>query len=267
MEVLPLSQCTRELDFSPRQPWPKPLPPVAWNFKLIAGFDREEGSVLHYSGPDPLQLYQLTRACHSHLGLGEFARLHHCFKMAGLVAPELFETLGYRFDETLIQLLEKIVGLPSAFGEWVDHRQVAARELSVLVALDALAPIENVTSEIANRQLSRSFGIKVLELAGELVAMGRPLPTPPPMDKEGRQWAEDLSRARHPRAAAADDHHKKMLDQTPWPAHVRAEWKRQGDEAQLEVRFTVRSEKEWTRRLEELEAVTAALGQNSPWRN
>ena len=85
MSLILISQCAKDLDFSPSRPWPQALPAMAWNFRLLTGFERDEGLVFDLSSTANSFLDAVI-SCYPSLGLAELARFQaRIEKVGGLI--------------------------------------------------------------------------------------------------------------------------------------------------------------------------------------
>ena len=253
MQMGTVSQCTSRLDFQPLQPWPAALPSIAWQNVLIAGFHTSASHpCCHLEG----DLLQALQACYREITLPELARL---FQTAGrlhlqLDWPALVEAYSLRWSDNLQMLLEVLVSTPMAFQAWVSERKLAAKDLAVLRAMPIDTTTERLLLEIVRAAPTRSQGAQILEMACELLLLGKTdcLLTE---GESAEAWLERLSQARRPITATRDDIAQARVAALPWPQSMRARWVRQGDLGRIEVHFSFANAPELGRRIEGLQRV------------
>src|SRR5688572_17914154 len=139
MSLILISQCAKDLDFKPIRPWPKGLPAMAWNFHLLAGFERDEGLVFDTSST-AASFIEAFHSCHPSLSLVELARLYSMLeKINGLIEHEedyikLFGFYQLRFQDSLKKCFEKVIVCPEPFQNWLSEKGLGPRELEILNA-------------------------------------------------------------------------------------------------------------------------------------
>ncbi len=257
MQLTPILRCGSELNFEPRQAWPEVLPPVSWRGQLLCGFGRMGGDALDLG--DKLFL-DVWRACHPHLGLAELARARQRLES---VWPELYLEVRYsffssynlRWCDRLDQVLEALNHAPFEFQNLVDEKSVSVRELAPLLSVNSVDEIEPLLKALTTLTLSRFELSRALELAVELYLMGRPLNDLLPTVNNGGLYVRRLEQWRKPESSQADEEWRRTVRNWPWPAQVKAEWQRFGDQAGLEVKIRTTSPADFQKKLENLLAI------------
>lgn len=254
MILKPISQCSRTLDFSPRREWSPIFPVLAWKGNLVCGFERETGEAVDVSEHLFLDVW---KACHPELGLAEVARSVECIRRWNgeffvEIGSGLLALYGLRLNERLAQLMDLLVRTPREFQNWVDDKKMAPRDLGALLALNDVRDIEPLLLEMPKLGISRFEGARALELFIELYLMGRPLNDLLPTSNNGGLYLRRLEQWRRPAANEQDEEWRKTVEQWPWPAQVKAEWQRFGDQSGLEIKIRTTSPDDFQKKLERL---------------
>lgn len=263
MTLLPLSQCSRDLDFRPLTPWPAALPVLAWQGTLVVGFHRQDEFALDLKGSP---LGELLTACYPRLGLGQLARLIQRLHALSLNAEGFIRLQGLRDTQEFKSLLNSILKLEDAVQDWLDQKQLGARDLALLPSL-VIGGHPHALNLLAERNLSRNIAVQIFELRAELLLMSRALPDVPTKseDPDGRLWLRRLWQSRNPMTATRDQLQQTQIENLPWPNHIKGEWSRQGDERLLEVQLRAHSLLDWQKRLKDLETLSESFKMKSPW--
>lgn len=257
MDLCPISQCSNDLNFTPRRPWPEVLPAVAWDKTLVAGFGRREGLALNLTEKTANHFIDLFQAVHPSLGLAELARLHRALKtnfpeMFKEWKAPLFQIYGYRYSDRLDQLLTALAETPMSFQNLVDDKSLSPRDLSPLLAVENLKDLEKLLNELPQMMASRSEIARILDLFVDLLLMGRPLSDILPTSPNGGLYLRRLESWRRPRTEGEDESWRKSVHQWPWPAQVEAKWQRFGDTSGLEINIRTTSPDDFQKKLETL---------------
>src|SRR5262249_12393290 len=141
----------------------------------------------------------------------------------------------YRWNSDLKSVFEIIVKTPIHFQNWVSEKDLGIKDLVVL----KLAPVPALFLERITF-CSRQLGCKILEWGIELSAQysfERILEN----SENSEQWYANLFKLKYPMATARDQDYINRVVSTPWPRQIDAQWKRVGDKAGVEVRFTTLS--------------------------
>lgn len=258
MNIKPISQCSKELDFSPRKMWPDALPALAWKGQLVCGFGRSD-SAEAVDVSERLFL-DVWKACHPELTLAELARLVVCFQKMNQeffveIGEGLFSIYGLRLNDRLMQVLEVLVKCPREFQNWCDDKKMGARDLAPLLAVTDVNEIAPLLLELPRMTISKFEGARALELFVELYLMGRPLNDLLPTSENGGLYVRRLEGWRRPNAEVKDEEWRKTVGQWPWPSQVQAEWQRFGDQAGLEIKIRTTSPDDFQKKLESLAGI------------
>lgn len=254
MLLKPFMQCSRDLNFSPRRVWPKALPALAWQGKLVCAFDRTGGLALdHENGT----LLEMLTACHPELGLAELARLYDRLKLFNAewtreIRDSMFSHYGLRWCDRLEQTLTLLVNTPAKYQEFADEKGFSVRDHSPLLSLPQVSPFGPFLTALVGLNLSKSEAARTLELGAELFLLGRPLTDLLPADDRGDAYLRRLEQWRRPQTGTSDDQWKSAVATWPWPSQVQGQWQRFGDQAGLEIKIRATSPEDLNKKLQRL---------------
>lgn len=263
MQIRPIDALSRDLDFQPQTVWPQPLPALAWRGYLVTGFDRTVGTAVEFQEESPAFLAELLKASYPGLGLAAASRLYLCLKTLGHPAL-VYAILGWRESESTRRLLETVAHWPRPIQDWCDERKLAPGDLSILLSLkeaNALLPTLLLLSE---RRTGKNQGVRILELAGELLLMDQTLP---PAGADDTAWLARLESLRFSRTFSGDARQSEKVAALPWPKQVHAQWRRRGDSGILEVQLQADSLESWLKRIEDLTRLTERMRAEGTWKN
>jgi hypothetical protein len=257
MVIKPITQCYRELDFQPRTTWPTVLPAFAWRGYLLCGFERRSGDAVELATSS---LVDVLLSVYPELGLAEMARFSALMERA---MPELylelreamFSAYGWRWCDRLAQTMILLRSLPFKFQSWVDEKKVSARDLAPLLALPNRDEFQPFVTALVQLPVSKSEGVRALELGVELFLMGRPMNDILPSTDVPSAYLHRLERWRRPLSGEHDELWKSDVAQWPWPAHVHGQWQRFGDQAGLEIKIRTTSPQDLSKKLERLQSI------------
>jgi hypothetical protein len=255
-------QCDRSLDFQPRQSWPEVLPALAWRGYLLSGFNRRQQRGTGEAALDlsEANLVDVMKAAYAELSLGEMAR---CLRLLQLHLPAVYaefrepllNAYGWRWSERLQETLDLLLATPLEFQAWVDEKKTGPRDLASLLALPQIEAFLPFLSALARLSISKSEGVRALELGVELFLMGRELSDLLPSGENPGLYLRQLEKWRRPRAAGHDEHWREDVSRWPWPSHVQGRWQRFGDEAGLEIKIRTTSPQDFLKQLERLHSI------------
>lgn len=255
--MFPIAQCGKSLHFQPSTAWPTALPAFAWRGELLSGFGRETGVVIDLFETQRATLVEALKATHPEMNLSEVARFTLALEKTW---PELFTEVreplllayGFRWSERLEQTLRALCETPMEFQNWAGEKDLGPRELSVLLALPSSRDFHPFLAALTQLQLSRTEGVRVLELGAELFMMGRPLNDLLPSGSNGGSYLRQLERWRRPQTLGGDEHWQETVKKWPWPSQVQGKWQRFGDQSGLDVNIRSTSPGDFRKKLERL---------------
>lgn len=240
MQFIEISQC-KIIDFKPLKPWPNHLPPICAGNELIAGFCSPFTVAVQPSA----NFEELLGDCYPALSLPELARL---FKLKPqLNWPSLCERYRLRFTDDLESVLKILVETPSSFQKWVSEKDLGIKDLLIL----KLSWNDRFLIKIAELNCGKQWGCRILEWGIELAPK---VSWNQIMEKSDQveSWYKDLFQLRFPQTSERDRDREMRVLQTPWPRHVDAQWKRTGDKAGIEIRFTAISGPDFQQKIDAL---------------
>ena len=118
---------------------------------------------------------------------------------------------------------------------------------------------------IARRQPSHSHGAGILDLACELLLMGRPVR--PLLQKENSPKAllAGLRALRQPEASLRERQKEESLKKLPWPRGMSGRLIRAGDQCGLEIRFQSFSLKGFRQKIKSLDSIGRLMAEGGLW--
>lgn len=259
MTLTPIAQCDKALDFKPRSPWNPVLPAYAWQDVLLCGFERERGEAVDLWRYGQIRFTAAFTACHPTLGLGELARLRQLLVQR---LPEwsedadLYAFYGFRWSDRLSETLSWLESADRAFQDWVDEKKLGPRDLAPLLTLPSSPALNEFLEIFRTLPLSKSQATRALENIVDIHLMGRPLKDLLPVTGESAEnYLSLLEVTRRPMTAAGDERWRSEVSRWPWPSQVQAEWRRQGDQAGLEIKLRATSPQDFRKKLERLNQI------------
>ncbi|MGE4131213.1 MAG: hypothetical protein AB7F86_06215 [Bdellovibrionales bacterium] len=254
MDLKPITQCGKELNFAPLKEWSKAFPAICWRGQLLTGFSRHEGEALDLSESHFLDVW---KACYPDLATGELARICQLLEATW---PDLYRELreslvslyGLRWNDRMAQTFVKLNQAPRVFQNFVDQKKLSVRDFSPLLALPSVAAFRPMLYAFPDLEMSRFEVVRALELSVELFLMEKPMNDLLPSSANGGLWLRRLEQWRHPVKQESDEAWQKTVASWPWPQHVKAEWQRIGDQAGLEVKIRATSPDDFQNKLERM---------------
>ena len=254
MTLTPILHCDKSLGFQPRAKWSPILPAFAWRGVLLCGFERTDGHAVELSADSRYNWVDAFTACHTQLGLGELARLSPLLSDENRSA--VFEFYGLRWSDRLSETLAWLARAPLQFQNWVDEKKLGARDLAPLLALPEQNAFATTLLGLMALSLSKSQAVRALENIVDLHLMGKPLnELLPKAGQNTDSYLQQLETWRRPRTAESDQSWQEEVSRWPWPAQVQGEWRRQGDQAGLEVKLRAVSPLDLKKKLERLNSI------------
>ena len=254
MKLVSHSICKKSLDFQPDKPWPENWPGFAWEKILISGFTHDNRPVLNFQSED-VKFLHLFHSCYPRLNLSEMGRIISNWE--NMSFPEFswkdfFMFYDLRNTEILIKQLKILINTPSVFQNWVCQKELHPSALRVLNSLQNIKTGDFLFQWIAEKNLSQSLGIKILELGVELILMDIPFtdilkPKPSP-----EKLIQLMEQKRKPVSTQYDDTQKKKLESIMWPTHATGQWCRKGDRTGLEIKVWSQNQKEWEEKINKI---------------
>ncbi len=253
--MIPIQECSKNLDFSPEIPWPDQLPPYCFKNELICGFERLEGMAIVLDSPN---LTQCLKAVYPELSFLELSRLSAKLNSEPSLQKEIWETYGYRYKETLEEVAQQTVKLPPEVQRWLHQKKFASQDLAPLRSLKDINLLMEFWPLLTNSHFSKSDGAKIIELLTELLLMEKPISALLPQ-KEISFWLKELHILRYPQTTQYDAQAEKKIRSVAWPLKSEAKWARRGDRGGIELKMFFSHPQELKRSLERLQQVCSDL--------
>ncbi len=173
--------------------------------------------------------------------------------------------------------LREILSRFPDFKAWAEARRLSSGELDILTEFPPEsfsrqpAPAKkqegpaDVLGWIARRQPSHSHGAGILDLACELLLMGRPVR--PLLQKENSPKAllAGLRALRQPEASLRERQKEESLKKLPWPRGMSGRLIRAGDQCGLEIRFQSFSLKGFRQKIKSLDSIGRLMAEGGLW--
>lgn len=271
-QLCPMSQCDNCLNFQPLQEWPASLPAVAVNSIVLAGFSQELVFNHQIDAKNSDKIASLFRSLYFELTFVEMSRLilkaknHSWFPLA-LIAQKF----GWQANEQFFLIADRLNEMPAGFQKWCSDKKVSPLDLLPLLSAGDL-DLKFLFHDILQFNLSKSLGVKALELGIELMLMGN---KPEEITSQrlltfigrdqtpGEAWIETLKHMRFPETAKRDLAHEQKMTSLPWPGTSHAKWTRQGDRAGIELKLFVTQPSDLKKYLQSLSKVQDMLEKES----
>ena len=268
-ELTPISHCDKSLDFSPRNHWPEGLPAVAVNFLVFAGFAQKIVFNHSLEKEQPQEIAKLFRSLYFELSFTELARLLEKSTAHGwFPIDDVLREFQLQPTEHLKNIARALLKMPVGFQDWCSEKKLSVHDLASLLSLGNL-DIKPVLLFILNLSCSKSQGTKALELAIEVLLMGKALELVCPDEtKTSEQWLTHLHGLRYPETLKADIENEKKMEALPWPGSSQARWVRQGDKSGIELKLFVSNPTDLKKYLHSLAKVQDLLENDckgDPW--
>lgn len=262
MKFVDINQLKRQLDFQPQKAWPSSMPCFAWKEQMLCGFDRSTGQAIEIQEPLTEILIQLYPQLH----LSELARAY-------IVLESFFSTeemtqwlshYGFRSSERCKKFFHLIQSLPAEFSKWSDQKQLGINDLAVLFCFKDLKEFHPVLRKIASDSLSKSQGVQMIELAGELWLAEKQSEVIETLKSESsHHMLSELKRLRYPVTTERHNDRKSRLSQIAWPKGTSAHLQQKGDANVVELKILTSGAEELSRQLEQLSRLTES--QKGDW--
>lgn len=256
MKLTQLSLCSKDLHFSPRRTWPKALPLFSWNGLLLNGFDRQEDqAVVELS--ESSTLLESFVSIYEKLNLMEFARLFRVIRtspqLKDLNWTELVEAYGQRDSEAHREILHRLLDVPEAMQKWIEEKDLSVRDLMIFISFDSLRNLQTCFTFLTEKSCSKSEGVKILELFGELILLDRDAATTLSVSTTAADAIRGLELLRYPMRKSLQINLEEKLKSVQMPLRTQARFLTQGDETSLELKLQAKNPEDLKKRLESLQ--------------
>jgi hypothetical protein len=271
-QLCPMSQCDKGLDFNPRVAWPEGLPAVAVNQVVLAGFSQSLVFNHNFDISDSEGISRLFRSLYFELSFVEMAELtRKAAKIAWFPLNLVVGKFGWQANESFFKTAELVRKLPSGFLSWGAEKKLSPQDLAPLLAA-SVVECKFLFHDILNLNLSRSLGVKALEMGVDLLLMGQKpedlsqeklLPNAAKNLSPGEAWVQELQKLRYPETFKRDLEAQAHMTALPWPGTSQARWLRQGDRAGIELKLFVSQPSDLKKYLQSLSRVQDLLEKES----
>ncbi|MEZ0392493.1 MAG: hypothetical protein ACAH59_09770 [Pseudobdellovibrionaceae bacterium] len=271
-QLCSMSQCDKSLDFSPLQSWPEGLPAVAVNSFVLAGFSREFVFNHQLEENDVEGICTLFRSLYFDLSFAEMARLSQKAKfLSWFPLAALVQKFGWQANDQFFQIADRLVKTPVGFQKWCTEKKVSPQDLAPLLSADGLE-LKQLFHDILHFQLSKSLGVKALELGIELILQGQTVENLTCQkllsfvnngQSPGEAWIAALKQLRYPETFKRDQAQEEKMTSLPWPGTSHAKWIRQGDKTGIELKLFVSQPSDLKKYLQSLNKVQDLLEQEA----
>lgn len=256
MKLTQLSLCSKDLQFRTRRAWPKALPLFAWNGLLLNGFEREgEHNVIDLS--ESSTLLEAFVSIYEKLNLMELARLFRAVrtspKLKDLNWTELVESYGMRDSEAHREILHRLLDVAEPMQKWIEEKDLSVRDLMILLSFDSLKNLQPCFQFLTEKSCSKSEGVKILELYGELVLLDRDAATTLTVATNAGDALRNLELLRYPMRKSMQITLEEKLKTVQMPIRTQARFLTQGDETSLELKLQAKNPEDLKKRLESLQ--------------
>lgn len=207
------------------------------------------------------------RDAHPALGLAVLAELAFAATPFPLQLERFFSCYGLRWNENLESTLKTLLKTPPRFRDWVNERQLGARELAPLKAIksdgspEATEFFNWLTKKIGELNPSRSVGSQSLEWAVELFLMKEDPAeifheTPATTADEWHLW---LKEKRFSQRTQTREYMEQQLKSVSWPKGSKVSVFEAGDRMGFEIRLQASDVQDLTRKANTLTHSAAQL--------
>jgi hypothetical protein len=271
-QLCPMSQCDKCLDFKPITLWPEGLPAVALNSVVLAGFSQDLVFNHQMAVTEKEKIAGLFRSLYFELSFAEMARLIETAKsQSWFPVSEIAQKFGWQPSEQFFQVAQALRTMPVGFQKWAAEKKVSPQDLAPLLSASSIE-LKFLFHDLLQFNLSKSLGIKALELGIELLLMGS---KPEDLTSErllsllgknqlpGEAWVDALKQLRYPETFKHDQAIEAKMTALPWPGMSHAKWTRQGDKAGIELKLFVSQPSDLKKYLQSLSRVQDLLEQES----
>ena len=258
---------SNDLNFHPHLSWPQNLPSFSWNNYLLCGFHEKEkpaSSRIIEIKNSQNNLLEILPRIYPQLNLAELARLYYKLErhkdhldISDLICwKSFFQHYHLHYCEKLKITLKTITQTPLQFQNWIDQKKVTPKDLSSLTSCFQWKNNPLFFNRFLAFNPSRQEGTQILELLLEFLEMNHSLHDLPTNHTNTSAWLSSLKEKRYPLSSTKDAKNSHKVKQILWPSFVSAQWKRQGDETGIEIKFFALSQKDFSKKIKNLERFT-----------
>ncbi len=263
-----MSLCDQGLDFHPRTAWPEGLPAVAANQVVLAGFSQDLVFNHQMDSLETEAIARLFRSLYFELSFVEMAMLIEKAKAYSWFPISLIaQKFHWQANDSFFKTAEQLLKTPKGFLDWAAERKLSPQDFAPLLSAGGLE-LKYLFHDIVSQGLSRSLGVKALELGIELLMLNlhpqdltcEKLVANVPRDVSvGEAWIQTLKILRYPETFKRDQLAEAQMTALPWPGTTQARWTRLGDRAGIELKLFVSQPSDLKKYLQSLNKVQDIL--------
>ena len=138
------------------------------------------------------------------------------------------------------------------FYKWTVKKQLNETHLSILTEFKDSNQLKNLISWIENHNVSHSQGVQILDLAGELLLMGKNITPLLEKHRESDTLIKELKKLRFPESSLREERKKKLLNKLNLAESIEAKWIREKDRTGIQIQFKSFSAKDLKQKIEKL---------------
>lgn len=221
--------------------WPSSFPILEWKGCPYAG---------HFGLENKIECVEVSLFCdtfekalfeaYPSLGLCQLAELYGFNSPIEFDYEKWLSFYNLKWNENLKNLFLLLKKTPKEFQNWVNEKQIGARELFPLKAIQAEKDFEFLQSllkQVALVNPSRSRGVQILEWSIDLYLMGELSLSPAASHSAEDDWHESLKDKRFSQRTQAKKNLEAQLQSVAWPKGAQAIVFESGDRVGVELRL------------------------------
>jgi hypothetical protein len=262
MQIVPLTDLDRSLNFVPEKELAASLPVFAWRGMQLNGFGRGEGEAVQLESEFAESFFQAN----PELSLAELARLCAKIVASEVITESQLDQLLARYqikpssqNKRLLALFSK---LPLEFQRWSSSKNCNLGDLVVLLSVTDLQVVEAGLLAIGQARPSLSSGLQALELYVELQLMNKMPPLP---SESFEAWRKQLKALRYPLRQASQNLAHKLVKSFAWPSRVQANFSSKGDADILNLKLEIKSLEDFETKLHAIQKIQQEMREKNPW--
>lgn len=153
------------------------------------------------------------------------------------------------------------------FHKWSQQKKLDESHLDILTEFKDTNQIKALIQWIEQNHVSHSQGVQILELAGELILMGKPIKASLDNNKKAGLLIEDLKKIRQPQSSYQTTRQSQIVKNLKLSSAVKAKQIRDKDQSGLSVEFKSFSLKDFKNKIGVLKSLYEQLEKERFWKN
>ena len=225
--------------------------------------------VVNFSARDT-DFLSLFYACYPRLSLLELGRIVSVWQSApekpDFLWKDFFSLYGFSNADMVMAQIKYLRFTPLPFQDWVCQKDLHPSELRPLISLKDPKFAHPVCQWIAKHNLSRSLGVKALELWVELWLMEPDTKIEKLLhfSADPEKVIQAMEQKRKPVSYNRERTNARLLKRIIWPPHVNAQWHRKGDKTGLKLTIWCRNQKELEQKIKQISKTATFDNANEP---